>query len=1443
MSIGPVRLALIGGLLAALTACGGSPGSSPQPSGPVAASLSFSVQPGAVAAGRVISPAVQVAVLDQDGALFTASPVTVTLALTGGGTLDGTLTAATTGGHATFADVAVPDAGAAVRLTATSPGLTSATSAAFAVSARVATSLAFSVQPGAVVAGQVVSPAVQVSVLDQVGDLFPTPVTVSVALTGGGTLHGTLSVAASGGSAAFADLSVHEAGSAYTLTAGSAGLTPATSQAFAVTPAAADAVASDVVAGAATAGVGTAVTLTATVRDGYGNPLPGASVTFAASGSANTLVQPAAATDASGVAAGSLASTKAEQKTVTATAGAVTLATHPTVTFTPGAASATGSTLAASPAAVPDDGTPTTLTVTVGDQYGNVLAGQTVAFDASGDASITQPASATAADGTTTATASSFTAGAQTLNARVGGTLIAQTSVTFTYPPPDAGLSTVAALVASVPADAVTPALVTVTVNDHLGRPIPGATVALAGSGPAVIGAASGPSDATGVVTFPVTSAAVGSSALTATVNPGASQVAVTQQATVDFTTPLGSSISVTAAGGVRLLAAAGNTVQLAAAVLPAAALQGVTWASSNPGIASVSGAGLVTAVSRGEVTITATATDGGNATGKLTIVSCPDNSAMFVQQPRSLETSQWATATMDPGGVMTLSARFGPSGNAFKYSNNTVDGTYGYYGTNSNGFVCLPYALSGDFKIEATLNVVSTPKASGTCGVGVGFTTGFQYTDAYAYTFMPTTAGTTTGIGRYVSSATGVSSMGIGSPAYQFTIPTAPVQVSASRSGPYLTFAFDSAGATNTANVSYFTNGSTVYGAGAVYPCLSFNNVVASVSALRILDGSNDVLFDMATGTLSAYTPGSLTVASSATVVVGQSTSVSATAVAAGGGTATVTAVAADPSVVGVAVTDGSPSSTLTLTGLKAGSTTVTVTNTGDPLTATRTRALQVLVEEFSASDGYPSLAGRLYPAAGETAAYSDGELSITFDAAPAPTTLGSIDIYSYPDGALVDRIFFQNESQTVAGVPIVVGPQLARVSGNTLYFTPHFGKLAYGGSYYVAMATNAVSGTLGTAPFAGFSNLPSVATWRFTVRPAPSLTAAVTVDGSQAQSTADFRTLGGALMYLAAHPLAGAATVTVDVAAGTYTELVNYRAATYDPNLTIRIRGPAGNNRGDTAVIQYTNGGRWNGTQAARASFYFAGANLVLENLTLRNNGVRTAVEQAEAMYFDSRAGYTMAANNCSFISRQDTINTTGRTWIYNSYIEGNTDFVWGVADVALIESCSLRVVNDGSATLFAIFVARTGATGAATIGKGFVLLDSTVSVDAGISAAFGRNAGGSGFYDQVALVGNNFTGGGAVTAGLWIPAGSSGYAPISLGDASSVGWKAQNNTGLSVETNTPLAVASGTVAVLASEYDTRAHILNRVVTVSGGVPSGFADAATTWDVSGLAAAWGAP
>ncbi len=799
-----------------------------------------------------------------------------------------------------------------------------------------------------------------------------------------------------------------------------------------------------------------------------------------------------------------------------------------------------------------------------------------------------------------------------------------------------------------------------------------------------------------------------------------------------------------------------------------------------------------------------------------------------FVKQANGTTTATLA------GGTLSVNSSYGTSGNGFKYV------APNYYGTVSNGFISFPTPMTGDFSITAQVTVTTQNKANNACGIGVGLTTGFAGTDSYAYTLMRNSNNSTNGY--YVSAAGGISAA---SPTVAFT--NAPLQLTFARTGSNVTFTAGPVGGTPTTNTiaaSLLTNGTAVYGTGPVYPAISFNNTAATITNLVIKDATGTAVFDSATGTLVNYVPPSLTLsASTVNLNKGASTSVTATANSLGGAVSSVTAVSADPTIATATVTNGATNSTIALSGLKGGTTTVTVTNTGDPSSATNTKTILVSVAEYAATDPYGSLALLAYPAPGATNAYTDGELALTFDAPPTLNTGGVIKIFAAADGSEVDSIAFANETQTFGTTAINVGSQLVRVSGNTVFFTPHLGKLAYGTAYYVAIPTTSITGTLTGVAFNGLSNLSTVATWKFTTRAAPTLSAAsVTVDGSQS-STANFRTLQGALGGLAAG-LPTATTITINVAAGTYNELVHYAGP--GATQTINIIGPAGNNRGDTCIVQYANGNMVNGSTSTRAAVYLTGANVVLQNITLKNTGVRSVVSQAEALYFAGGSAFTLAAFNSSFSSNQDTIQSSGRNWFYNCYIEGNVDFIWGTADAALFENCSLRFINDvagGGAASYGLFVARTGATIAAgasgIVPKGYVLLNSTVSVDANVTAYFGRDAGTGAFYDQAALINVVFSGAGMIGAGIW----NVTTAPLSLGDSSYVGWKSAGCSGLNLASLTTDPKTSATIASQATEYDTRDHILNRVVTVTAGVPSGFQAAATTWDVSALATAWGAP
>ncbi|HZA61097.1 MAG TPA: kelch repeat-containing protein [Actinomycetota bacterium] len=175
-------------------------------------------------------------------------------------------------------------------------------------------------------------------------------------------------------------------------------------------------------------------TITATARDEYGNPVSGATVVLAATGTGNSVVQPSSVTDATGVATGTLSSTAAGAKIVSAKVAETVLGsdTVQVVAGPPGRIAiqagnqqrASVATAVAIPPAVlvedalgnPVDRVPVTFVVTSGG--GAITGGSVVATAATGIAAVA---------GWTLGP----TAGTNTMTARAAGSDIVGNPVTF----------------------------------------------------------------------------------------------------------------------------------------------------------------------------------------------------------------------------------------------------------------------------------------------------------------------------------------------------------------------------------------------------------------------------------------------------------------------------------------------------------------------------------------------------------------------------------------------------------------------------------------------------------------------------------------------------------------------------------------------------------------------------------------------------------------------------------------------------------------------------------------------------------------------------------------------------------------------------------------------------------------------------------------------------
>lgn len=205
----------------------------------VAARVVFTAQPTDTLATVAISPPVAVAVQSATGAPVpvAGTPVIISIgANPGSGTLSGTRTALTDSrGVATFADLSIDKSGVGYTLTATSSGLTSATSSTFAVAVGPATQLAFTTSPGDSFAGWAFYSQPVVAIEDAGGNVVTTRTdSVQLVITGaaaGAKLSCTAARNAVAGVATFSGCSIDTVRT-YTLTAGSGSLTNAVSTTF-----------------------------------------------------------------------------------------------------------------------------------------------------------------------------------------------------------------------------------------------------------------------------------------------------------------------------------------------------------------------------------------------------------------------------------------------------------------------------------------------------------------------------------------------------------------------------------------------------------------------------------------------------------------------------------------------------------------------------------------------------------------------------------------------------------------------------------------------------------------------------------------------------------------------------------------------------------------------------------------------------------------------------------------------------------------------------------------------------------------------------------------------------------------------------------------------------------------------------------------------------------
>ena len=415
---------------------------------------------------------------------------------------------------------------------------------------------------------------------------------------------------------------------------------------------------------------------------------------------------------------------------------------------------------------------------------------------------------------------------------------------------------------------------------------------------------------------------------------------------------------------------------------------------------------------------------------------------------------------------------------------------------------------------------------------------------------------------------------------------------------------------------------------------------------------------------------------------------------------------------------------------------------------------------------------AGAMLPANNATGVPVDTLLRIGFDAPPTLGTSGIIAIHLVSTGAIVDTIniadpyaiysagVLTSASLNTSKVNIIgtLAPTVSQVrvvnyipvsmSGNTVTIVPHNNRLLYATAYYVTIDNGLIAGTISSAAFMGIAD-PTA--WTFTTKAAAPTTLNVAADNS-----ADFATVQGAIDSFPP----GSTARTINIAPGVYQELLFLRSKN---NVTFQ-----GSNNGLDTVIQYDNSdpfnpgvgqgqtvttgtipglgtatlGPWSG--GGRAVLLISSTSgVVFDGITIKNLHAQgglvvpppisptytnyTPGSQAETIYFNASQTGTLVAKHSNFVSYQDTLQLKGFNWFYDSFVTGDTDFIWGNANTALFERCEIksRFNSNGSSVVNARAILGTGATALPPTYNasfaGFVFLNSALTKEAGTFTAY--------------------------------------------------------------------------------------------------------------------------
>ncbi|HWA27416.1 MAG TPA: pectinesterase family protein [Lacunisphaera sp.] len=450
----------------------------------------------------------------------------------------------------------------------------------------------------------------------------------------------------------------------------------------------------------------------------------------------------------------------------------------------------------------------------------------------------------------------------------------------------------------------------------------------------------------------------------------------------------------------------------------------------------------------------------------------------------------------------------------------------------------------------------------------------------------------------------------------------------------------------------------------------------------------------------------------------------------------------------VAIAGATGASYSVPSVSGADTGGYTVVVTNSTGSVTSA-VAPVAVLSATMSQTGVTPVTAA--------TGLNPDTRLTITFNEAVTPGTAGVLRIHDAADDSVVDTIdlaaatvlrdtlraastlstqLLPVQAKPIGGIPTNFNYYPVTVAGNTATIYPRNNVLTYGHTYYVKIEPGVFVNGNGEA----FAGIADTTTWRFATKaagPAAGTTSlTVAADGS-----GDFSTLQAALDFI---PANNTTPTSIRLKNGTYFEEIGFQSKHFVTIIGEDVDG---------TVIAYPNNNTFNNVSGVyhRATLVAQSVHdFTLTNLTLRNTTPQNG-SQAEAIVING-SGATSARNlvtHCKFFSYQDTVQFNKQTYVSDSLIHGDVDFMWGDGPT-FFENCDIRILRTAG-----YFTQIRNGSG----NHGFVFRNCRFTAPAGITGTFFGRIDPAGFpFSEVVIV-DSTVGDGANNALLNPSSGANG------------------------------------------------------------------------------------